>query len=275
MSKQYILTDGQFVSPAEKQFTSGILENLLFQEKIRTVRNLIPFWQEHMQSIQFKLDLLNQPSPPFLQNKGKELKRQIERTLVKNKLFKSAIIHLFLFRNESTISYLLKTEMIPSTSYELNTTGLKVHNWEKLTKGISTIASTDLGSERFWQSVSFDPLKKKYDELLVMNNRNTILEAPGKNIYLLRGEEIRTPSPETGAFTDISQKTVQRICEKLKLDLQFTENLDEEVLIQADEFFLASSLYGIEWVQAFKNKRYFNKTTKLIQAEFVKLLIEG
>ena len=273
MSTQYILIDGQFHFSTEKEIPVSLFDNLLFREKIRSVRNVIPFWKDHLQVIALKLKLFNQPVPTFLQNEGKELKRQIERTLVKNKLFQSAIIHLHLFLNENRHSYIIKTTPILSTSYTLNTSGLCIAIYEKITKGISPLSSLDLGSEPLWKLVRTDNQQNEFDELLLTNSENSILEAPAKNIYVIKGKHVFTPSPEIGTYIDYSQHTICQVSDKLNLKIQLMDHLNEEVLLQADEIFLASSTNGIEWVKSFKNKRYFNKTIKLIHAEFNHLLL--
>lgn len=273
MSDSFLLIDGQFSQESEKRFPISLFDKLIFEERIRAVRHQMPFWDQHLELINLKLKLFNQPIPPFLAYKGKELKRQIERTLVKNKLFRSALVHLYFIQNESGLSYLIKTDAIDAVEYQLNPTGLKVALFDKIAKGFSPLASLDLGSEPFWKIVNAELGKSMFDELLLVNEEAAILEAPSKNIYALKGNKILTPAPQTGAYIDISQQKIQLISERLKIDLQFTARLDEEMLLQADELFLANSIDGIAWVKAFKHKRYFNKTTKRIHQELNKLLL--
>jgi branched-subunit amino acid aminotransferase/4-amino-4-deoxychorismate lyase len=273
MSDSYLLIDGQFSQESDKRFPISLLDTLIFEERIRAVRNQMPFWDQHLELMNLKLKLFNQPIPSFLAYRGKELRRQIERTLVKNKLFRSARIQLYFIQNESGLSYLIKTDAIDAVDYQLNQTGLKVALFDKIPKGISPLSSLDLGSEPFWKIVNAELEKSMFDELLLVNQEASILEAPSKNIYALKGNKILTPAPQTGAYIDISQQKIQLISERLKIDLQFTVRLDEEMLLQADELFLVNSIDGISWIKAFKHKRYFNKTTKRIHQELNKLLL--
>jgi branched-subunit amino acid aminotransferase/4-amino-4-deoxychorismate lyase len=271
--KQYVLVDGQFHLADEAQVPAKLLDSLLFREKMRAIRNAIPFWYKHLEIFGIKLKLLGQSIPPFLQYNGKELKRQVERMLVKNKLFKSALVDFYLFKTESGFSYLLKVDAMQSTSYELNEAGLTLGIFDKITKGTSPLSSFDLGSEPFWKLLHLAG-KDEFDELILMNHDSSLLEAPGKNIYFLKGNDLFSPSPEMGAYCDVSQSTVQQICANVKLGFHFKDDLKEDFLLQSDEVFLVSSLDGIEWVKSYKNKRYHNKMVKLVNAEFNRLLIQ-
>lgn len=273
MSDNYILVDGQFSQTSEQQLAVKMLQDLIFEEPIRAVRNLMPFWDQHVDMMVLKLKLFNQPIPRFLASRGKELKRQIERTLVKNKLFQSALIHLYFIDNKNGISYLIKTDAIDAAEYQLNQTGLKVGLFNKIPKGISPLSSLDLGSSPLWKIVNTELKTSTFDDLLIINQDASIVEAPLKNIYALTGSTWLTPAPQTGAYVDISQQKVQRICQQLKLDLQFTQELNEEVLLAADELFLVNSTDGIQWINAFRNKRYFNKEIRKIHQEWNSLLL--
>lgn len=273
MKNQYLLYNDQFFSLHEELFTIEELEQFAFSEDIRAIRNQIPFWKEHLELIHLKLRLLNWPLPDFLTNHGKGLKRQIERLLIKNKLFHSAIIHLRLIKTKKKISYILRTQPLSTTSYPLNKTGIEVDIFHKTTKDSSPISSLNWGSLPFWQVANSDPLKLKYDELLLINRSNSILEAPSKNIYANMRNHILTPSPAIGAYIDVSQGTMEKVCTKLGMQLKFVDQLTIEQLLNADELFLVNSLQGIEWVKAFRQKRYFNKNIKLIHREFNQLLL--
>ena len=57
----------------------------------------------------------------------------------------------------------------------------------------------------------------------------------------------------------------------LKINV-FEGMVNGSMLLQADELFLTNAIKGIEWVVAYREKRYFNKTTKEILDELNKLV---
>ena len=264
----FLIIDGHFQTSNTLHLSIHQSDKILLQERIRSIRNQLPFWENHMQRLKLQLQLHHQSLPPILQNNGKYLKRQIERLLVKNKYYKSAVIHLYLLEDQHSLSYMIDAHPIAATSYLLNGQGLKIAGYSKLTKGVSALSTLELGSTPYWKVIDSDPEKQTNDEFLLLNDQQSFLEAPRKNLYAITKNTIACPSPVSGAFIDVSQDTIQKISLQIGLKFRFVEKLSEVDLLKADEIFLANSIDGIEWVKAFKSKRYFNKTTQKINEVF-------
>lgn len=257
----YDLINGQFIKQGEKIFGSEIAEQLLFSDSLRAVRNRLMFWNEHLTLINLQLQLLNREQPAFIQNQAKELKRQIERTLVKNKLFKSARIDIFVYADCRTINYLIRTKAIDSTSYELNQEGIVLMPFKKTFKARSPLSSLRMGSEPYWKILkSFQSSSPA--EFVLINEKGCLLEASERNLFLIQGFNIHTVVPDAGVYLDPSRETVRKISEQAGFTFQEDEFLDENDLRQADEVFLAGDLFGIQWVKGIGKKRYLNKTTR-------------
>ncbi len=261
----YDLTDGFFTKPGEKIFEADFPEQILFSDSIRAIRNELMFWEEHLALIQLQFQLLNRPLPDFLKNDAKGLKRQIERALVKNKLFKSSRIDLFLFGNRNC-SYLVRTKAIESTFYELNDEGLVICIFDKTFKTGSPLSSLRMGSAPYWKIMkAFAVLG--HGEPILLNGKGCLLEASERNLYLIQGTSVHTASPETGVYMDPSRSMISNICKKAGLGFQEHELLTADDLLLADEAFLAGDLYGIQWIKAYESKRYLNKTIRLLNEQ--------
>jgi branched-subunit amino acid aminotransferase/4-amino-4-deoxychorismate lyase len=254
----YDLIDGQFIKQGERIFGTEIPEQLLFTDSVRAIRNQLMFWNEHLALINLQLQLLNQELPVFMKNEAKELKRQIERTLVKNKLFKSARIDLHLYTNNQTISYLIRTKAIDSASYELNYEGIVLEPFKKTFKADSPLCALRMGSEPYWKILKAFQ-SSSFTEPILENAKGCLLEAPERNLYLIQGMNIHTTAPGSGVYIDPSRDAISKVCEQAGFSFHEDEFLDEDDLLQADEVFLAGDLYGIQWVKGIGMKRYLNK----------------
>lgn len=271
---QFILYNGDFFLEKEKLFDQQYLVNKLFSEEIRSIKSIMPFWKEHLQLLIFKFNLRNIGLPTFLQNEGNELKRQIERSLTKNKLFKSAVVSITIFHNQNKISYLISVVGSDSNKFLLNKDGLIVEIYDKVTKAISPLSSLSEGSEPFWKLLRSHQKQQPGIEFLLTNTEGSIIESWKKNIFIIKDKQIITPAISTGAYVDISLRIVKRISKNLGLDFIEVNQVLRSDLISAHEFFLCNCVKGIEWVKGFENKRYFSKTTRLINEEFNRQLIQ-
>lgn len=256
------LIDGQFLKHGDKIFDTDIPDILLFSESIRAIRNRLMFWNEHMALINLQFQLLNQELPGFMKNDARELKRQIERTLVKNKLFKSARIDVFLYGNNKHISYLVRTRAIDSTFYELNHEGIGIEPFKRTFKAGSPLSSLRMGSDPYWKILR--AFQSFLTEPVLLNEKGCLLEAPERNLYLIQGMKVHAVAPGSGVYIDPARETIRKICEKAGLSFLEDEFLDEDDLLQADEVFLAGDLHGIQWVKGFGMKRYLCKTVRKI-----------
>ncbi|MGV8136394.1 MAG: aminotransferase class IV [Mangrovibacterium sp.] len=257
----YDLVNGQFIKQGEKIFGTEIPEQLLFSDSLRAIRNQLIFWNEHLTLINLQLQLLNRKLPVFIKNEAKELKRQIERTLIKNKLFKSARIDIYLYADNQTISYLVRTSAIDSISYELNHEGLVLEPFKKTFKAASPLSSLRMGSEPYWKILkSFQ--SSSLMEFVLVNDKGCLLEAPERNLFLIQGMNIHTVVPDTGVYMDPCRETIRKVSEQAGYTFREDEFFDEDDLRQADEVFLAGDLYGIQWVKGIGKKRYLNKTIR-------------
>jgi hypothetical protein len=105
----YILVNGSFLPTAEYRFSLKELNGFLFSEKIRAVRSAFPFYRETLEMIKQKLIIFNQTFPGLTDNDGAELKRQMERTLTKNKQFLGAVLTIRFWISDQKIQYSIQS----------------------------------------------------------------------------------------------------------------------------------------------------------------------
>lgn len=267
----YILVNGLFISAPEYKITLQEAAGLLFTERIRSVRTSFPFFKESVEMIRFKLMLFNQSCPGLMDNEGAELKRQMERTLTKNKHFLGAILTIRFWISEGKLQYSVQSSKTEHSIYELNNKGLYISISYEIRKAVSSLSNTALGSEMYW-NIARIRLKDNTDELLLLNNEDQIVEALGSNIYLIKNGMIKGASIRQGAFADVSKLLMMNIFQQMKISYHESEGITELDLKEADEVFLVNALDGIRWVIGFQGKRYFNQVIRKIYNEFTNTL---
>lgn len=268
----YILVNGQFITFAEYRITLEEVEGLLFAEKIRSIRTSFPFFKESCEMIKMKLLLFNQSCPELTDKDGAELKRQMERTLTRNKHFLGAVLSIRFWISAKKLQYSINSTKTEHSGYELNEKGLYIAISREIRKPVNALSSNILGSELYWKIAGFHSRDESM-EIVLTNMKNFITEAPYSNIYLVK-EGIAKGAPiKHGAYADISKLLMLRIFAKLEISYNESEGLTEQDLKEADEIFLVNALEGIRWVMGFEGKRYFNQITRKINNVFVNTFI--
>jgi len=264
---KYILVDGTFVPSAEYRITIPESKALHFSEKFRAIRSVIPFFNETLELLRLKLLYYNQVFPEFTADNGSGLKRQLERTLTKNKHFMGAIITLTFRFSGPKVHYTIQSEKTEPVGYELNEKGMYIEIISPIQKSVSSLSSLSLGSEIYWNIASCHIKESTADELLIVNTSNCIVEAPESNTYLIKGKSVKGASSDDGAYTDITKPRMLEIFNRLNLNY-IEDQITETDLRGAEELLIVNSIKGIRWVIGFEDKRYFNQTIRKINEQF-------
>jgi len=108
----YILVNGSFLPAADYRISLHESDDFLFSEKIRAVRSAFPFFAESLKMIKFHFMLFDQTFHELTENEGAELKRQMERTLTKNKQFLGSLLTIRFWVSEQKVSYSIQSEKL-------------------------------------------------------------------------------------------------------------------------------------------------------------------
>lgn len=269
-SGKYTLVNGTFIPTEEYRISREESDAILFTERIRAVRTAFPFFSETLERIKLELLVFNQSFAEFTDLDGKGLKRQLERTLTKNKQFMGALLTIQFRLLNQEIQYTIQSEKLDTADYELNEKGLYIDIFDQVQKPAASLSNLSLGSAVYWSIVKNYLYGAPVDQLLLVNTEDLVIEAPQSNIYLITGDRIRGASCEQGAYLDISQPLLLELFSKLNLNYSENEGITIEDLRKADEIMIVNTIEGIRWVVGFEGKRYFNNTIRKISDSFTK-----
>jgi branched-chain amino acid aminotransferase len=274
MSKgKYILVNGSFVPTDEYQISLIESEAIHFSEKFRAIRTSFPFFNETLELIKLKLSLYNQSLAEFTDNDGAGLKRQLERTLTKNKHFLGAVLSLTIRFTGQKVYFTIQSEKIESVGYELNEKGLYVEIFDQIRKSTSTLSNLSIGSEIYWEIAANYLKESSVDEFLLVNSSDQIIETPESNIYLIKGKTVRGAGRKQGAYQDITMPLILDIFRKLSLEYTDDKGITHTDFRDTEEIMVVNSIKGIRWIVGFEDKRYFNNTIRKISELFNQRII--
>lgn len=110
---------------------------------------------------------------------------------------------------------------------------------------------------RQWQS--------NWQEALVRDAQDNIIEATQSNVFIVKGEQLLTPDLQNCGVAGVMRQRVIELADKFGLNCQIVP-LSVHDIEQADEVFLSNSIIGIWPVKEFLEQRYssFKITYKLL-----------
>jgi branched-chain amino acid aminotransferase len=272
MNKElYVNYNGMFhsekeyvISPKNRAFRYG---DGLF-ESIKFINGKALFFHDHYARMNVGMKYLKMGFDKFGFSE-QYLHKEIIKTVEKNKASNSSNVRLQVFRNyggkytptKNECSFIIEVEPIPDAFYKLNEKGLKLGIFEEEVKPLSLLSNFKTCNAMIYILAGLYKVENAFDDVLILNHKNTIAEAVSSNVFIARNDEFHTPPLTDGCVDGVMRKQVISLLKSQNKNV-IERTLIPENLLTADEVFLTNTIAGITWVVAFKQKRYFNNHSR-------------
>jgi|SRR5690625_4680067 len=250
----------------EETALSRLLENrglhygdALF-ETMRMAAGRIFFWEDHCNRLLNSLEILQFRIPDFFSKNF--LKKEVVKTVPETK--GSYRIKILVWRKPGGkytpenhgLEYAIFAEPLQYSLYPkpAETFSVGFYTGHFIASGIlSTLKTTD---KILHVLAGIYAQQNGYDSCLIFNEKREVIEAGSANIFLVSGNSIKTPSPESGCLNGIMRRQILKII-RTETDYEVTEESVFEADIRAaDELFLTNSISGIIPVTRCEEKEF-------------------
>jgi branched-subunit amino acid aminotransferase/4-amino-4-deoxychorismate lyase len=238
-------------------------------ETIRIFNGGPLFLSDHIARLNLGMQALKMESDSGLNTDFFE--KQITGLIVANGIGKGGRIRLTLFRNGgsnytpevNSVSYLIEVLPIAENEYELNGKGFNIDIYNEIKKQQNALSPVKTGNSILYVMAGVFKTAKGLDDCVLMNTKGDVIESINSNIFAVKNGVLYTPPVAEGCVDGILRKKIIEVAFKNRIAV-YEINLAQSVLLSADELFLTNVISGLRWVGAYKNKRYFNTTSKLL-----------
>ncbi len=227
-------------------------------ETINVINNHVVFWEDHYFRLMASMRMLRMEIPlkftlEFLEEEIlKSIPNQIEN--------KKLRIRLSVFRKDGGL-YTPKTNEVDyvievsENTYQTKSTYQidlfkDFYNYSGL---LSTIKTTN----RMLNTLASIYMEEnELDNCVLLNENKGIVEATNANIFVVKGNEIKTPALTEGCIKGIVRKKVIEILQKNKDYILTETSISPFEMQKADELFLTNSIIGIQPVTKYRKKEF-------------------
>jgi len=204
--------------------------------------------------------------------KKQQLAFEIERLLKRNRQFGGARVRLTVFRNapglytpaSNDAAYMIETSTLPNKFFKLNDKGLSIGVFTDLRKPINYLSPFKTCNALLNVMAGIFAAENQWDDCLIINENNLIVEGYHSNVFLYREGKLYTPGVESGCVMGVMREMLIRLAHQQGINTVELPGLTEEELLSAEEIFLTNAVEGIRWVLAYKNRRYFNRVSVML-----------
>lgn len=196
---------------------------------------------------------------------------EIGKMLQANNVELGAKIRLHLFRSgdgtyrsdNDDMSYLITGETLPNNEFVLNSEGLSIDIFNDVKKERSILSNLKTGNALLYIMAMNEAKKKGLDEILIMNQNQAIIEASHSNIFLVSNGVLYTPPLSDGCVGGTMRMNLINLALEHRVTV-YESSLTPQNILVADEIILTNAIQGVQWVGAFRGKRYYNKMARTL-----------
>ena len=236
-----IFLDGHFVKARENLIDSlspGIIHGKGAFETMRVYNGKIFVLEEHFKRLVRGLKRFRIRSP----YSTKQWEKYLYQTIKTNSL-KEARIRLAVWRENRRLRIAIVCQDINPSWDRKYTKGIKagISDIKRKRSRFSNVKSIDYSCFR----QAFEEAKKRgYDEAVLLNNCNEVVEGSRTNIFIVKKGILYTPAVQCGCLNGITRQIVIQLARQHGVSCRVTV-LTIRDLHSADEVFVTNSLIGI------------------------------
>jgi branched-chain amino acid aminotransferase len=271
--KGYIL-NGQFMAYDKGTFdvlNRAFLYGDCVFETMFSGTDRIYFFEDHMNRLNEAMKVLKFNIPILFSDGTQQLQSEALRLIMKNGIFGNARLRLTVFRKSggfytpqtNDVDYILTAEPLKYSCYVLNKQGLTCDLFEEIRKPANLFSPYKISNSILYTMSGIYNKSKQMDESFILNEAGNIIESTSSNVFIVINDEIITPPVSDGCIAGIMRKQIIRMAEKHSIQITRKPILKEDVL-RAEEVFLSNAIKGIQWVVAYKQRRYYKKLSEFL-----------
>ncbi|PIF01193.1 MAG: aminotransferase class IV [Maribacter sp.] len=238
-------------------------------ESVKVVNSKIYFWESHYLRLMSSMRILRMEIP--MDFTMEFLEEQILYTLRENDLDqKSARVRLTVFRNNgglytpasNDVSYIIEADGLHTTFYSIGDKPYEVALFKDFFLNPDMLSNLKTNNRILNVVGSIFAKENGLDNCLLLNTRKSVVEALNGNLFLVQGNEIRTPPLSDGCLRGIVRNKLIGILGSSE-DYSLTEtSISPFELQKADELFITNAIVGIQPITKYRKKLFGDKVSR-------------
>lgn len=230
-------------------------------ETLKVSNNRVVFMEDHYFRLMASMRMLRMKIPmsftlEFLQD-------EILKTVKVQDEAKDYRVRLSVFRDEgglytpetNTVSYLIKVSPLTNVVKE----EYKIDVFKDFYVYSGLLSTVKTNNKILNTLASIFAKENELDNCVLVNEKKNVVEVANGNIFIVKGNVIKTPPLEDGCLKGVVRKKMLDLLGKHK-DYQIQETSFSPFDIQkADEVFITNAIMGIQPVTQYKKKRFTPK----------------
>jgi len=233
-------------------------------ETIRLINGKPVFLKNHIDRIKKGLELMKISIPDLLLDEEK-LNSAIKDLALKNGIEKGGVCRMIVWRDSEgrympdtdSCDFLLEITPYPNNLFLLSKSGKSIEIYQEMRKQNNFLSPYKTLNAQLNVMAAISARNKGLDDNLISNEEGMIIESTNSNVFIVSNGTIYTPPLSDGCVGGTMRMNIINAALELKLSV-YESSLNQQHFLMANEILLSNAIVGIDWVNAFKHKRYYS-----------------
>ncbi|MDH5296949.1 MAG: aminotransferase class IV [Nitrospirota bacterium] len=266
----YVFHRGEYVNENQATITKdnrGFRFGDGFFESIRVMNGKALFLDHHLARIHDSFKALQMEEPSNFTDEL--LASQIQGLITRNAIHQGGKLRITFFRKSlgnylprsNDSGYFIESDHMLENEFILNKSGKVVDIYTDFKKDINRLSIYKTLNSQLYVLGAMHAHQKGLDDVLIQNNKLSIIESTACNMFIVSNGVLYTPSLQDGCVAGTMRMNIINLAIENKIKV-YECALNPQNLLSADELFLTNAIRGIEWVVAYRTKRYYNEMSR-------------
>lgn len=232
-------------------------------ETIKFNNNKPVFWEAHYFRLMASMRILRMEipmhfTPEFLENEIVNLVQSLPNNAI------SYRVKITVYRDSegfytptsNNVSYIISAQELSSDLYEINKGHYEIELFKDYLISPNLLSTLKTNNKAVNVVGSIFAKENNYNNCLLINTDKSIIEALNGNIFLIKGNTVKTPPLDDGCLKGIVREKLIEIISKSP-DFELSESsISPFELQKADELFITNVIQGIVPITKFRKKEF-------------------
>ena len=238
-------------------------------EELRVINGDVIFLEDHYLRLMSSMRILRMEIPMNFTMEFME--EEILKLICEDGLRETKQIKFTVYRNTSdnnfsksdnSISYFITSTTLINPFFVLDDKAYEVELFKDFYKTSSMLSNLDTNNKILNVVGSIYAQENDYQDCLLLNERKQVIEALNGNVFIVKGNQVKTPPITDGCVNSVIRKKIIDIVSKLNEVEFLEESLSPFELQKADELFIANNVNGLVSISKYRKKDFVNTTAK-------------
>lgn len=248
-------------------------------ETLKVTHGKVLFWEDHYFRLMASMRILRMEIP--MSFTMEYLHDEILKLIASKELTNSTVrVKLFVNRKEgglylpatNNIDYLITVNPLESDFYLLNEIAYQVDLFKDYYLSPSLLSTLKTNNKALHVVGSIYAQENNLDNCFILNTNKQVVEALNGNIFLVKGNVIKTPPLIDGCLKGVMRKQLIDLIQSVPKYTLEESSISPFELQKADEIFITNVIVGIQPITSYRKKSFNNEVSKeLLQKLNVKI----